>query len=397
MREQENRFAFFVGAAASIISIFAFTTGIENVQELLSRMSRPDVTQDDKLPSPPGGTQKASASRTQKNPAWSQNTKVDQSGGKDVDDKNQKGTSTELVSPTRTAGSPLDKVLLDKSTDLLWTLEAIGYKLNQREAEKACEEFTLRGFADWRLPAIEELEGIYDPEVENSPRILGGFLMGELAVVWSSSRFDSDDHWTFDFGRGRRVRHSANYNFYDIRALCVHSARGAIDVPLHIYSLKARAEYLALNPPRFVDPERPDRAGLYTQDPGPLVLDRKTGLFWMRRDSGGPLQWKEAVAYCQNISLGGFSDWRLASIADLKSLYNPDDEGISVESGIQVYGSRPWSSDESRECALAYDSPLREFPCVYRFYFPKGSVFSSVAWLHRDQFDRAICVRGPDF
>lgn len=385
MRESDNRLVIFVGLIASILSIFVFATGIENLQDLLARLSWLGAQQDKTPPSAarePQKASKASEPRAAKKPVGDQSL------------TSKHATRTDGRKPNnsrRQEPANPDKILVDESTELLWTVQALGSQLYLHEAEKACRDLSITSLSDWRLPAIDELEGIYDPGAEASPRILGGIQIGGLDAVWSSSKFDSNNQWTFDYGNGRRTAHSVNYNVYDIRALCVHSVARATDTPRKISSRKARAEYLTANPPRFVDPDRPDRAGLYTQDPGPVVLDRKTGLYWMRRDNGYPLRWEEAIEYCQNISFGGYSDWRLAAVADLRSLYNSNDKGLSVESGIEVYGSRPWSSDRSRECPR-----MGDFPCVYRFFFTEGSVFSSSSWLYRDQFDRALCVRGPD-
>ena len=56
-----------------------------------------------------------------------------------------------------------------------------------------------------------------------------------------------------------------------------------------------------------------------------VVLDTLTGLLWTRNANlpGKKISWNEAVAYCDTLEYGGFSDWRLPNIEELQSLIDP--------------------------------------------------------------------------
>ena len=64
-----------------------------------------------------------------------------------------------------------------------------------------------------------------------------------------------------------------------------------------------------------------------------IVTDTKTGLQWQDdySDNGGSIKqttWSGAIDYCENLMLGGYSDWRLPNIVELCSVadrlhYNP--------------------------------------------------------------------------
>ena len=72
----------------------------------------------------------------------------------------------------------------------------------------------------------------------------------------------------------------------------------------------------------------------YTRENG-IVIDQTTGLQWQDdySNNGGSVKkatWEDAKTYCENLTLGGYSDWRLPSIEELKSIvdYGKSDPAI---------------------------------------------------------------------
>jgi hypothetical protein len=51
-------------------------------------------------------------------------------------------------------------------------------------------------------------------------------------------------------------------------------------------------------------------------------IDPATGLMWAGKDNGKDVNWGKAKKYCRNLRLGGFSDWRLATIEELQGIYD---------------------------------------------------------------------------
>src|SRR5580700_5614399 len=51
-------------------------------------------------------------------------------------------------------------------------------------------------------------------------------------------------------------------------------------------------------------------------------IDPFTGLMWAGRDNGRDVSWKKAMKYCRDLRLAGYSDWRLANMAELQSIYD---------------------------------------------------------------------------
>jgi hypothetical protein len=136
----------------------------------------------------------------------------------------------------------------DPSTGLMWAGKDNGKDTNWHGARGYCHDLRLGRYSDWRLPTIDELEGIFDKGAESlgkSPRshgqrsesmsyhVKGGlFLSGD---EWSSTqRLDDRGHpnglaWYFDFLNGRRNNEDAGrFTGFNAgvgrRALCVRDS-----------------------------------------------------------------------------------------------------------------------------------------------------------------------------
>ena len=53
-----------------------------------------------------------------------------------------------------------------------------------------------------------------------------------------------------------------------------------------------------------------------------VVLDERTGLQWTSRDHERALPWDEADRHCGELALGGWKDWRLPEVEELRALYD---------------------------------------------------------------------------
>ncbi len=61
------------------------------------------------------------------------------------------------------------------------------------------------------------------------------------------------------------------------------------------------------------------------------ITDTKTGIMWLQMDSfqhtGHWMNWKESFDYIKNLNSKGFAnyfDWQMPTLADLRTLYEPD-------------------------------------------------------------------------
>jgi len=151
-------------------------------------------------------------------------------------------------------------------------------------------------------------------------------------------------------------------------------------------------------------------------------VDPRTGLGWTAQDNGAAVNWKHAGEYCQQLRTGGFADWKLPSVEQLKALYDggstrqsvptgklelwailrQDGGNVSqtemqadagtvykyhIAGGIVLSGRYVWS-DEDRRIGIIHARAVMEFS--------DASAGDHVRVIYeRDVAARALCVRGP--
>lgn len=93
-----------------------------------------------------------------------------------------------------------------------------------------------------------------------------------------------------------------------------------------------------------------------------VIEDTQTGLMWAQKDSyvdlGHSLNWNESNDYVSELSTGGYQDWRLPTISELQTIYEPSKSNkdiyggkikldpIFAQSGTYNY----WSSEPEGAC-----------------------------------------------
>jgi hypothetical protein len=154
-----------------------------------------------------------------------------------------------------------------------------------------CASLNLGGYPDWRLPTRRELISIINYGHENTlPAIDTDFFSTTSSYYWTATSVaDSPGYsWNIDFTDG-----SVLYGLppsLDIGY--VRCVRGTPLAEVH----------------NFVD-----------NNDG-TVTDIDTGLIWQQGDAGFPMDWQEALAYCENLDFAGYDDWKLPDVKELESV-----------------------------------------------------------------------------
>ena len=90
----------------------------------------------------------------------------------------------------------------DTKTGLMWAAQDNGRPINWMEAQSYCRAYNGGGHTDWRMPSLDELAGLYEPQEKNTR---GYHLSKEIettaASCWASDT-DGDRAARFNFTYG---------------------------------------------------------------------------------------------------------------------------------------------------------------------------------------------------
>ena len=91
----------------------------------------------------------------------------------------------------------------DDATGLTWTAKDSDTPLSPNQASDYCSRLRSGGNSDWRVPTVDELEGIYDSKLSKQYKAKGPIELSDSCVL-SSSTNNSGEVWTFCFSFGGR-------------------------------------------------------------------------------------------------------------------------------------------------------------------------------------------------
>lgn len=181
----------------------------------------------------------------------------------------------------------------DNNTGLIWQ-QGTGDQAGWQGAVNYCNTLNLAGPFVWRLPSMAELESVVD--YSKADFLMNSVFPAAAGDYWSDEEFinDSNRVWLLNFTSGLN---GALSPFYYFLPRCVAGARTA--------------------------------TGNY-DDHGDTVTDQETGLTWQKQvadtdnnefiTESDAVNWQNALAYCEQLTLEGSSDWRLPNIRELSSI-----------------------------------------------------------------------------
>ena len=121
----------------------------------------------------------------------------------------------------------------------------------------------------------------------------------------------------------------------------------------------------------------------YTRDDNlEVVIDNSTGLMWQDNSDAKEIKkdWQGAIDYCEDLTFASFSDWRLPTRMELKSIVDYGRYNPAIDSTFQnIQSSYYWSS--SRNVSNTDSAWLVDF------YDGNGN------WGHKSGSNYVRCVR----
>ena len=203
---------------------------------------------------------------------------------------------------------------------------------------KAWNDARYGGNNDWRLPTIKELDSIVNYSIPfPGPEIDTGYFPNTvLSFYWSSTpdAYYTLYAWGVYFGSGPDPTLHKGSSYY------VRAVRGGQSGALGDSVI---GSFDAVDN-RSID-DVSTAVGAYTDNGDGTVTDTSTALTWQKASSSGKT-WEQALVYCEGLSLGARTDWRLPTIKELNSLVDYSLYGPAINTTYfpNTVSSFYWSS-----------------------------------------------------
>lgn len=213
-------------------------------------------------------------------------------------------------------------IVVDSVTTLMWQ-QTDGGEMLFDNAKNYCDTLTMGGFTDWRLPHPDEAYTILNHQNPN-PALDSKYFTKTGAEYWYTSAVQVNDAtkvWVTNGGGGignhlKSETISAG-GTKKMHARCTRETQNSITITT-----------------RFLD------------NGDGTVLDRLTDLTWEKSINATAVTWEDAILYCEGLTLGGNSDWRLPNIKEIRSLSDENKVQPSVNNttftGVTI--TKYWSS-----------------------------------------------------
>ena len=228
--------------------------------------------------------------------------------------------------------------VFDNITGLTWeqkTATTEAYTFTFDDAVAYCNDLTLGGYTDWRVPTRKEISTLLN--------------FGTVSPALDTAYFPD---YTYTTGDDMSYWTETDYHDNSTMVWKVLMSFGLIG-----------ADFKAPDPPVLskvrcvLGNTLPDSS--YVDNGNGTVTDTTTALMWEQktdddssRDKDNTYTWLEALSYCENLVLAGFSDWRIPNPKELERLVDLEKSSPAVDTDYfpNTSNGRYWTGTTCSGC-----------------------------------------------
>lgn len=234
----------------------------------------------------------------------------------------------------------VDTTVIDNLTGLVWAPDAgtptIGSCVGGMKDWQGALNYvaclntnSYLGYTDWRLPNVNEVESLFNSGQANSAAWLNtqGFSNVLANYYWSSTTQAGFTQlaWVATFQNSNTdsggLKSSASYYVWPVR-----TGEGIDTAPAKLPKTGQTTSY-AIGDDGNIQKGVTWPNPRFTAGTGAMVdcvKDNLTGLMWVKSPDSTQRSWGAGLDYSNNLTLCGYSDWRLPNKKELMSLINAE-------------------------------------------------------------------------
>jgi len=191
-------------------------------------------------------------------------------------------------------------------------------ELNTENYINQLNEYRLFCHSDWRMPTLNELATLINYGKTSPAAFVKYFPNMQSQKYWSSSSYNEDSSY----------------------AICIDFSIGS-----EYFNKKAiKRSYIRA----VIGQKRAGQEKRFVEKGNNILVDTHTGLVWALQPTTEMKNFKDAVSFCENLVLSGNENWRIPTIAEIRSIldYNINIEQIYFEQG-EYWSGTLYSKNEA--------------------------------------------------